>query len=295
MKSLRLLYVLAVVALLCVPLAATATQPAAGLQPAPAPSTLSTTKTPNAPCSLLDDPTARGLMSGMFETQLLIACGRAGELGQVKSEDASAGQPGVPSLGADVLVNDPTLDPGGASHTQSETSIARNETTGTICSAYNDSYSGVVQGIGYTGFSRSTNGGVSFTDNGAVPTGAGGLAYGDPSVVWRKSDGLFYLTSLHANGLGLWKSTDDCATLTWVGMAHSGANDDKELMAVDNNAASPYYGRLYMAWTDFSDGRIRGIYSSNAGATWSSPVALSASGADVQGAWPTVAPNGWWW
>ncbi|MFZ1630050.1 MAG: hypothetical protein WAV70_14080, partial [Anaerolineae bacterium] len=292
MKPLRLLYVLAVVALLLVPLAANATQPAAGLLPAPANSTLTATKSPTAACALLDDPKARGLMSGMFETNLLIACGRAGELGQVKSEDAAAGQPGVPSLGADVLVNNPTLDPGGTSHTQSETSIARNETTGTLCSAYNDSYSGVVQGIGYTGFSRSTNGGVSFTDNGAVPTGAGGLSYGDPSLVWRKSDGLFYITTLHASGLGLWKSTDDCATLTWVGMAHSGANDDKELMAVDNNAASPYYGRLYIAWTDFTDARIHAIYSSNAGATWSSPVILSASGVDVQGAWPAVAPNG---
>ena len=138
MKPLRLLYVLAVVALLLVPLAANATQPAAGLQPAPVNSTLTATKSPTAACALLDDPKARGLMSGMFETSLLIACGRAGELGQVKSEDAAAGQPGVPSLGADVLVNNPTLDPGGTSHTQSETSIARNETTGTLCSAYNE-------------------------------------------------------------------------------------------------------------------------------------------------------------
>ncbi|MCI0579554.1 MAG: hypothetical protein L0331_25600, partial [Chloroflexi bacterium] len=33
-----------------------------------------------AECSLLDDEQVRGLMSGMFETKLLIACGRADEL-----------------------------------------------------------------------------------------------------------------------------------------------------------------------------------------------------------------------
>jgi len=291
-KPIRIVTLFAVLALLLVPLAANANPPATAAQPAPASSTSPQSKTPDAPCALLDDATARGLMSGMFETKLLIACGRQNELGQVKSDAASASQPGVPFLGADVLVNNPALDTGGTSHTQSETTIARNETTGTICSAYNDSYSGVVQGIGYAGFSRSTNGGVSFTDNGAVPAAGGGQSFGDPSLVWRKSDGLFYITSLHTNGLGLWKSTDDCATLTWVGMAHSGANDDKELMAVDNNPASPFYGRMYIAWTDFTDSRIRAIRSTDGGLTWSAPVILSAASTDVQGAWPTVGPNG---
>ena len=87
-------------------------------------------------------------MSGMFETQLLIACGRQNELGQVKSQDTFGGEAikGLaPLLGTDVLVNNPACDAGGSSHTQSETSIVRNETTGTLCSAYNDSYHGVVR------------------------------------------------------------------------------------------------------------------------------------------------------
>ena len=37
-------------------------------------------------------------------------------------------------------------------------------------------------------------------------------------------------------------------------MVHTGANDDKELMAIDNIPASPYYGRIYVAWTNFNDG-----------------------------------------
>ena len=36
-------------------------------------------------CSLLDDAGARATMSGMFETKLLLACGRADELGGVAS------------------------------------------------------------------------------------------------------------------------------------------------------------------------------------------------------------------
>ena len=298
----RILYLFIALALLLAPMAAYAAPTPAGfdaaganvgaLQPA-APA--NEAKPQDAACALLDNVKVRGMMSGMFETKLLIACGRQNELGQVKSQDTFGGeaiQGLAPLLGMDVLVNNPALDTGGTSHTQSETTLARNETTGTLCSAYNDFYSGVVQGTGYAGFSRSTDSGATFTDNGVVPPAGGGQSFGDPSLVWRKSDGLFYITSLHTNGLGLWKSTTDCASLTWVGMAHSGANDDKEFMAVDNNVASPYYGRLYIAWTDFTDSRIRSIYSTNGGTTWSAPVILSGAGVDVQGAWPYVGPNG---
>ncbi len=251
----------------------------------------------DASCALLDDATARGKMSGMFETKLLIACGRQNELGQGKSQDAFGGEaiPGLaPLLGVDVLVNNPALDTGGTSHTQSETSLTRNDTTGTLCSAYNNSYSGVTQLIGYTGFSRSTDGGATWVDKGAIPQGGGGESFGDPSVVWRKSDGAFYIATLHTNGLGLWKSTNDCDTFTWIGMISTGGgNDDKELMAIENNVASPFYGRIYVAWTDFNvGGQIRSKYSTNGGTTWSAPLTLSASGADVQGAWPYVGPNG---
>lgn len=291
MKPLRIFFVFAVVVLLLAPLAVQAGSRAASPLLSPSVSTLAESKPETAPCDLLDNPAVRGLMSGMFETKLLVACGRESELGQVKSGQADGNSGGVPALGVDVQVNDSSGDLSG-SHTQSETSLTRSETTGTLCSAYNDSYHGVVQGAGYSGYSRSTDGGASFTDKGPIPLGGGGQSYGDPSMVWRKSDGAFYFTSLHTSGLGLWKSTNDCDTFTWVGMVHSGANDDKELMAIDNNPASPYYGRMYVAWINFTDARIYSTYSSNSGATWSSPVAISASGVDVQGAWPTIAPSG---
>lgn len=133
MKPMRVVYLFAVLALLLVPLAANANPPTAAVQPAPVNSTVQQTKTPDAPCALLDDAKARGLMSGMFETKLLIACGRQNELGQVKPDDLAATAPQAPFLGVDVIVNNPALDTTGTTHTQSETALARNETTGTLC------------------------------------------------------------------------------------------------------------------------------------------------------------------
>ncbi len=237
-------------------------------------------------CALLDDARTRGKMDGLL-LQLLLACGREDELGGPRQEPARPPQAGGPAGAADVQVNDSAGDDQNASTTQSETSIAVNETTGTYCSGYNDSHSGFVEGS-FTGFSRSTDGGTTWDDRGALPSGSGG----DPSVVWRKSDGKFYFAALRQGGLGVWRSDDDCLSFTFVAQAASGS-DDKELMAVDNFAASPFFGRLYLAWTDFgAGGQIVASHSTDAGATWSAQLALSAGGADVQGAWPTVAPNG---
>ncbi len=243
------------------------------------------TERPEVLCALLDDPAAREKMSGMFETKLLNACGRADELGRVAAPAAPA--PFAPLLGPDVQVNDSTGE-SGATATQSETSLALNENTGTLCSGYNDSYSGVILGQGYTGFSNSTDGGATFTDRGALSSSS----FGDPSLIWRRTDGKFYIAALHSSGLGIWRTDDDCETFVFHAMIHSGGGDDKELMAVDNNPASPYYGRIYTAWTDFNAGaNIYSTYSDD-GLTWSTPVLISNSGTDVQGAWPVVAPNG---
>ena len=117
-------------------------------------------------------------------------------------------------------------------------------------------------------------------------------ALANPGIIWRKKDGKFYYGSLHSDGLGIWRSDDDCESFTFLAMMHSGGGDDKELIEVDNNPASPYYGRIHMAWIDFNaSAQIYGTYSDD-GVTWSTPIALSGSGVDVQGAWPAVGPNG---
>ncbi len=238
-----------------------------------------------AECALLDDPAKRALMDGLL-FKLLVACDRTDELGQVRQSPSEAVGP-TPEDGTDVAVNDPGGD-SGASTTQSETSMAVNEVTGTVCAGYNDSYHHYAHGGGFTGFSRSTDNGSTFVDRGAL----GDDSRGDPAIVWRRADGHFYFGALHTDGLGLWKSTDDCQTFQWLGMMHSGFSDDKELLTVDNNPDSLRYGNLYMVFTNFSsDARIWALSSADAGVTWTNSQAISATD-NVQGAWPAVAPNG---
>ncbi|MCB1607811.1 MAG: hypothetical protein KDI71_12625 [Xanthomonadales bacterium] len=239
-----------------------------------------------ASCALLDDPKKVGMMDGLLY-YLARGCGREAEfLGRVESPEGVAGgttrEPNV-----DLNVSDPSGDTGGT-RTQSETSIARSPVTGTLCAAWNDSFHGITGGQGFSGFARSTDGGDSWDDRGAVS----GDDSGDPSLVWRKTDEKFYYAALRNGGLGLYRSDDDCQSFTFVSQIVSD-NDDKEIMAIDNDESSPFYGRIYVVWTDFgSNDQIYSIHSSDAGATWSTQLAISPAGVDVQGAWPTIAPGG---
>ncbi len=65
-------------------------------------------------------------------------------------------------------------------------------------------------------------------------------------------------------------------------------------MAVDNNPLSPYFGRIYVGWTDFSRSSDLNVvsYSDNGGLTWSTPSVLPGTGTRGQGMWPAIAPNG---
>ncbi len=192
----------------------------------------------------------------------LVVCGRTDTARLVRQAPVEDVGPGTDD-GPDVAVNDPSGD-SGTSTTQSETSLAVNEVTGTVCAGYNDSVHYFVSGRVSPGFPvRRTTGRPSSTGRPRVDS------FGDPALVWRKADGHFYFGTLHADGLGLWKSTDDCQTFQWVGMIHSGGSDDKELLAVDNNPTSPHYGNLYMVFTNFSaDSQIRALRSTDAGVTW---------------------------
>ena len=237
-------------------------------------------------CAMLDDPKLANRMDGLLFF-LAKACGRQADfIGQVDSVMPFGVLPYLEPV-TDVNVSDPSGDTG-STRTQSETSIERNPITGTLCSAYNDSYHGVTQNVGFSGFSRSTDGGVSWVDKGAVSNDDSG----DPSLVWRRLDGKFYYAALRNGGLALYRSDDDCETFTFVSQIASG-NDDKELMAIDNEPTSPFYGRIYIVWIDFdASARIYSTYSTNAGTSWSAQLAISPNGVSVQGAWPTIAPNG---
>jgi hypothetical protein len=247
-------------------------------------------------CSLLDDPERRGMLSVGFELSLLEACGRLPHSPVLPSELSGSTIPDVvPAGGLDTRVNG--IDPPDITSTQSETTLAVNANTGTICVAYNDIYHHL-ENQGIAGFSRSMDSGVTWQDGGSFPIGPGNIrSRGDPSLAWRALDGFFYYASLDDHGggprgLSIWRSTDDCASFQWLVEVSYSGSDDKELLAIDNNPASPYYRRIHLAWLVQTDRLYYFTYSDD-GLNWSTPVLISDPAADyVAGAWPVVAPNG---
>ena len=230
-------------------------------------------------CALLDDPEEVRYMDGL-RFVLEMSCGRSDLPAPVQGAPGGKSARGLEGE-ADVQEND---DTGGSERSQSETTIAENEITHTMCSAFNDTCELFCPegGGGLIGFSRSTDGGATWDDRGA----AGAESFGDPSLVWRRMDGFFYLSSLRSGGgSALYRSTDDCQSFSLV-TAPETLVADRGFLAVDNFSESPHYGNLYLAYR--GSGGIAARRSTDAGATWSSAVILGTG----QGAWPTVAPNG---
>ena len=100
--------------------------------------------------------------------------------GRKKSDSSSgSGEPESPSLVdlPNVLVNNPDAD-ATDQDTQSETTIVLGSGS-TVVVGFNDSGSFINDNLQFTGYSRSANGGDSFTDHGPLPLSTGGDA-GDP-------------------------------------------------------------------------------------------------------------------
>lgn len=243
-------------------------------------------------CARLDE--AGLVLGGAEELWLRQVCARP-LTGQPESPAPQSQPRSLLALGPDVPVNDPAGDTGD-SRTQSTTTLAVNEVSGTICSAYIDSFHGIEEGRGFVGFSRSTNGGASFTDQADLEMPP--VNYGNPSLVWRVTDSHFYLAAPLGgfDGMGIWRSTDDCQSFDFYGqteMRWTYGVDDMNMLTADNNAASPYYGRLYLTYQG-EYGQIMLSYSDN-GADWEGDLTLSSltSYTDkVQTPWTAVAPNG---
>lgn len=244
-------------------------------------------------CRLLEDRDAMQLMSAALELKLRELCfgpleapatagsARPTPLGEAQTEALG---------GTDILVNNPSLDSGGS--TQSETSVVAFGNV--VCAAWNDAGEGFGTN-GFSGFGVSKDGGSTFSDRGPFPKGpAGENNRGDPSLAYSVRDSAYYYAALSTTGLGLWRSNDGCSTFTYVGAISTGSGDDKELMAIDNTPTSPFYGRIYVGWTDFnrSSDRNIAISSDNGGLTWSAKAPMPGSGTSGQGMFPAIAPNG---
>ena len=162
---------------------------------------------------------------------------------------------------------------------------------------YNDSGSFINGAQKFTGFSRSTNGGATWTDKGTLPTNPDGDA-GDPVLARSSLTGTIFLSTLQFSGDGIrvFRSTDTCNTFLAPVQGAPGKSgfQDKEWIAVDNFAGFGQ-GNVYLVERDFGAGD--GIYfyrSVDDGLTFGpSGGTLIASGSanNVQGAYVAVGPD----
>jgi BNR repeat-like domain len=166
-------------------------------------------------------------------------------------------------------------------------------------------------GASGTGFATSTNGGASFT-SGALPglthqPPVGGGSFDrmtDPVVAYDAKHNVWMISSLALTdtpggplGAAVLVNRSTTGGVSWggpvtVAAAGAGNDYDKNWVACDNHAASPFYGNCYHTWDDFGDGdRILMSTSRDGGLTWSAPI-QTASGVFGLGGQPVVQPSG---
>lgn len=139
-----------------------------------------------------------------------------------------------------------------------------------------------------TGFTTSTDGGKTVAKSDDLPNISRGnllVSFGDPSVV-AGTDGNFFFGSLvfgssGGNGIMVAKSNQDlfnntvaCTTsllspdsnpcwksvFVFGSLVPFGTIEDKDLLAVDRDPASPFFGSLYVAWDHFDSSGLSSSY-----------------------------------
>jgi hypothetical protein len=123
----------------------------------------------------------------------------------------------------------------------------------------------------------------------------------DPAVAYDAKHGLWLAATLPLTGttgqMPLVSSSTD--GLHWNAPVEIGANNgdfmDKEWIACDDGASSPYYGNCYVEWDDNSLGdELMMTTSSDGGNTWSAGQTVGAGSQTAYGlgGQPVVQPNG---
>lgn len=152
-----------------------------------------------------------------------------------------------------------------------------------IVIGYNDFRGSNASPINFSGASVSTDGGNTFTRltraNGQSPFAN---TFGDPVVLYNKLTSAWLTIwldpSCGSQGLGGYKSSTPSDPNSWTHFCvHNGSLDDRESGWDDNNTSSPFYGRIYVSWNDFNqpNANIFSVFSTDGGATWSSPTTVS--------------------
>jgi hypothetical protein len=154
------------------------------------------------------------------------------------------------------------------------------------------------------GFATSTDNGASWT-NGLLPgitkyTGGGTNDRAtDAAVAYDAKHGVWMISSLtlsesggaHGTSVVTSRSTD--GGLTWpsvVTTENTSSSPDKNWIACDNTATSPFYGNCYTEWDDNGAGNLLHMStSSDGGLTWGTP---KTNNSGVIGGQPVVRPDG---
>jgi hypothetical protein len=175
----------------------------------------------------------------------------------------------------------PTFKVHPSNNDQSETPIVRHPSNPNIMFASSNAYLG---GTDFsTGVYVTTNGGLNWFGSDTLNNGV--FNYGDPGPA-IDNNGKFYMTYIALTGnIGVSYSTNNGINWSAQTIIPGGStSSDKNFTATDNTPSSPYYGRVYVVYTEFANpfyGRIVMSYSSNGGVSWSNEAVVS----------PERAPN----
>jgi len=165
-------------------------------------------------------------------------------------------------------------------------------------------------GASGTGFATLTNNGTTLAASGPLPglTNQAPIGGGpfdrttDPVVAYDARHNVWMISSLGLTdpgplGAAVVVNRSTNGGLNWSGPvtvsnAPAGADYDKNWVACDNTASSPFYGNCYHTWDDFGDGdRILMSTSHDGGLTWSAPIKTDKRVYGLGGQ-PVVQPNG---
>jgi hypothetical protein len=118
------------------------------------------------------------------------------------------------------------------------------------------------------------------------------LSASDPTVAYDAVHGVWLVGTLTleqtSSHIEVARSTDGLHWSTPV-VAASGPVLDKDWIACDNNAASPFHGRCYAEFTDDNRNVTVSESSDDGGVTWSAPVTTTSL---LVGTQPVILPNG---
>ena len=147
--------------------------------------------------------------------------------------------------------------------------------------AYNDTRGADANPSSGAGASISTDGGNTFS---RLTTASGQGPFpnsSSPVVLFNKPSQTWFTVWLNGDcpGLGGYKSVTPWDPNSWTHYCiHSGGSHDRQSGWADNNPSSPFYGRMYVSWNDFSiGGALLATFSTDNGTTWQSPVMVTGT------------------